>query len=189
MNFAIKKIYLFAGAFLITIILLVSLVIFPIFEKVKNSSIQLSQKKEETDSLLQNWQSLETTKKDYAAMSQEISQLPALLAPNEAIKFILTVENFAQATQNQEDISVASQINDATASQQPEKTLDFQISLAGNFPNLIKFLIYLENAPYYNNVKSLQISRSNETGPKSTGGDINSIINLSVYQTDANPAK
>ncbi len=188
MNFANKKIYLFGGAFALAIILTISLVIFPIFTKIKNGSLQLSQKKEATDALLKNWQSLESTKKDYTTMSQEINQLPILLAPNEAIKFILTVEDFARATQNLEDISVASQLDDATTNQQPEKTLDFQISLTGNFPNLMKFLIYLENAPYYNNIKSLQISRLIEQNSVSSN-DVNSIINLSVYQTDENPAK
>jgi len=191
MNFIHKKIYLIAGAFFLTIILLIGLVIFPLFKKIETDSQQLSQKKQAMDSLLQNWQSLENSKTDYEQMIQELNNQPALLDPAQAIKFILKVEDFADLTQNEENISVIPRANSSETIQQKENVLEFQISLMGSFPNLIKFLIYLENAPYYNNVKSLQINRLNESinGQKANAANISSVINLLVLQTDETSAK
>lgn len=147
----------------------------------------MSQARQTLDSFYQNWRNLEKTKQDISAIQNELSGTTALLPSEDAIKFILAVENSAQATQNRESISVS---NSAATTQATgaKNTLDFQISLWGSFPNLIKFLVYLENAPYLNTVDSLQIRRLTETdlnSPDAAGsqvGDVNSIITISAFQ-------
>jgi hypothetical protein len=141
---------------------------------------------------------LENSKKNYDEIEKELQNKTALLTSDEAIKFILAVEDSARATQNHQTISVLEKAPSADAQSKTQKSnaINFQISLWGSFPNLIKFLIYLENAPYYNNISSLQINRlianDVETLRNTVNlsvGDINSIITLSVYQQDETSAQ
>lgn len=192
-----KKIYLTSGAFALGIILVISLIIFPLVQKIGADSQELFQKEKVVESFLQNWQDLENSKKDYAEIKKELEEKPALLVPQEAIKFIQAMESFAQATQNYQTISVLKKTPsaEAEADVSPENILDFQISLWGSFPNLIKFLIYLENAPYLTNVASLQINRLTEKEFSQLeeinlpAGNINSVITLLVYQQDEASSK
>lgn len=193
MTSASKKIYLTSSAFGLGIALTVGLIVAPLIRQISIDSRALFQKNQDTESFFQAWRDMENSKKDYEEIRQELEDKPALLTSQEAIKFILAVEEFAQATQSHHTISMVQKTlspeNQPKTSKQ--NTLDFQISLWGTFPNLIRFLIYLENAPYYNNVTSLQISRLTSKDVESlkeitdlSAGNINSVITLSVYQQD-----
>jgi len=184
-----KKLYITGSALTLAIILIAALVILPLINQIKISSQELVQKKQATESFYANWRNLENSKKEYQEIQNQLKELSFYLPSGEAIKFIQALEDIGQKTQNRENISVLK--NTASGeSANKENALNFQISLWGSFPDLIKFLIHLENAPYYNNINSLRISRLTESDSASTGketsglpaGSINSIINLSVYQ-------
>jgi len=198
MTRASKKIYFISSAFALGLVLFVVLVIVPLIRQISIDSQMLYQKKQTVDSFFQNWQNLENSKKNYDEIEKELQNKTALLTSDEAIKFILAVEDSARATQNHQTISVLEKAPSADAQSKTQKSnaITFQISLWGSFPNLIKFLIYLENAPYYNNISSLQINRlianDVETLRNTVNlsvGDINSIITLSVYQQDETSAQ
>jgi hypothetical protein len=193
MTRASKKIYIISSACALGIVLFVALVIVPLIRQISIDSQMLYQKKQIVDSFFQNWQNLENSKNNYDEIEKALQNKTVLLTSDEAIKFILAVEDSARATQNYQTISVLEKTPTADVQSKTQKrnTIDFQISLWGSFPNLIKFLIYLENAPYYNNISSLQINRlianDVETLKNTVNlsvGDINSIITLSVYQPD-----
>jgi len=198
MTRASKKIYFISSAFALGLVLFVVLVIVPLIRQISIDSQMLYQKKQTVDSFFQNWQNLENSKKNYDEIEKELQNKTALLTSDEAIKFILAVEDSARATQNHQTISVLEKAPSADAQSKTQKSnaINFQISLWGSFPNLIKFLIYLENAPYYNDISSLQINRlianDVETLRNTVNlsvGDINSIITLSVYQQDETSAQ
>ena len=193
MTQASKKIYIISSAFALGIILFIALVIAPLIRQISIDSQMLYQKKQIVDSFFQNWQNLENSKNNYDEIEKTLQNKTVLLTSDEAIKFILAVEDSARVTQNYQTISVLEKTptTEGQSKTQKRNTIDFQISLWGSFPNLIKFLIYLENAPYYNNISSLQINRlianDIETLRNTVNlsvGDINSIITLSVYQPD-----
>lgn len=198
MTRASKKIYIISSAFSLGIVLFAALVIVPLIRQISVDSQMLYQKKQIVDSFFQNWQNLENSKNNYDEIEKSLQNKTALLTSDEAIKFILAVEDSARVTQNYQTISVLEKTPtaDDQAKAQKSKTINFQISLWGSFPNLIKFLIYLENAPYYNTISSLQINRllaNNVETLKNkvtlSVGDINSIITLSVYQQDETSAQ
>jgi len=174
-----QKIYLTAIAWLAAGGLIAAFVALPLISQIKNDGLELAQKKQDAELFNNEWQTLAKAQKDYQTMQNELNALPALLPSSEALKFIVLMEKFAQITNNQQNVSVS---DAQPAKDQKKTTTDFQVSLRGRFPDLIKFLIYLENAPYYNDIRSLAIQRLSTK--ESTGaaiGDINTILNLSVY--------
>ncbi|HRY52813.1 MAG TPA: hypothetical protein P5089_03105 [Candidatus Portnoybacteria bacterium] len=176
-----QKIYLTVFAWLAALVLLVVLIAVPLVSQIKSDGSELAQDKQDMESFYKEWQALESAQKDYQALQGEINALPAFLPTSEALKFIVLIEKFAQATDNTQTVSVINKKDLSSA----KKTTDFQISLRGNFPNLVKFLVYLENAPYYNDVKALGAQRLSEkegTEKNINTGDINTILTVSVYQ-------
>jgi len=133
---------------------------------------------------------LEKVREESGVVEKKLSEANIFLAQKDAINFILDVEQFASSTQIREKITVLNNPAQKSQGEKPkENVLKFQISLWGSYPNLIKFLVYLENAPYLNNIDSLQIKRLSEKdinlANESAGsqpGDVSGIINLSVYQ-------
>lgn len=186
-----KKLYLTVALIIISLLLMIALAISPLVAQIKRSSLALAQNKQTMESFFADWQTLENSRKEYEQIRQKIDSLPALLPKNDAIKFIMFVEEAARATDNQETISV---INPApttedkstkTTGQSTSALISFQINLQGSFLNLMKFLIYLENAPYYNDLETIQIHRLGTNAGSNENireGDVGTSLKLKVYQ-------
>ena len=172
-----QRIYLAAAGWLLVLSLCVIFVILPLISQIKNDGQELAQKKQGMELFYADWQVLEKAQKDYRAMQSELDALPAFLPSGEALKFIMMLESFAQATDNNYAVSVVN------APEKKAQTTNLQVSLRGNFPNLMKFLAYLENAPYYNNINSLRSQRLSDKNLEGAAiGDINTTLTISVYQ-------
>jgi len=174
----------------LVLILLVFLVLWPLIDSIALQGQELAQKQTAMENFYQTWLDLSVIKNDYQKIQADLNFYPFLLPAKDAIRFVEMVEDFARTTQNQERITALPDNPNAPAAPDAAKNKEaifFQISTGGSFPNLIKLLVKLENAPYYNNVTSLQITRSSakETGQSEQRlslGDVRSIINLSVNQ-------
>ncbi len=180
-----QKIYLTSALWLTILVFVIIFIIVPLISQIKNDGLELAQKKQDMESFYGDWQILAKSQKDYQTMQNELYALPAILPSSEALKFIVLIEKFAQATNNHQSVSVVGAGEQTKAEKTPsaKETIDFQISLHGSFPDLIKFLVYLENAPYYNNIKTLGIQRLSTKGDENANaGQINTIITVSVYQ-------
>lgn len=184
----VQKISLVATSFFVVLGLIIFFVIIPLIRQIKNDGVELSQKKQTIELLYQDWRILEESRQEYIKIENELNSLPAVLPPQEALKFIMLVENIAQSTDNRQEVSV---VNGAEVEGGESQLLDFQINLRGSFPNLIKFLAYLENAPYYNEINSVQIkgftakdiqSMKEGEGAGLAAGDITTTLKISVYQ-------
>lgn len=177
-----QKIYLTIALGLIILVSLISFVIVPLISKIKKDGWELAQKKQRIESFYENWQILEQSQQDYQSAQNELSALPAILPSSDALKFIVLIEKFAQDTNNSQSVSI---IEPAKTKNAPpvEETTNFQISLHGDFPGLIKFLIYLENAPYYNEIKTIGIQRlSAKDNKNAIDGQIDTTLTVSVYK-------
>ncbi|MBU3901412.1 hypothetical protein KKF25_02095, partial [Patescibacteria group bacterium] len=151
-----QKIYLTALIWLAILGALILWVLMPLVSQIQGDGSELARKKQEMELFYQDWEALAKSQKNYQVMANELNALPAILPANEALKFIVLIEKFAQVTNNQQTVAVV----DASQPDKTQKgTIDLQINLRGNFPDLVKFLIYLENAPYYSYLKSLQAQR------------------------------
>ena len=172
-----QKIYLTGGAFIAASIAIFVAVIFPLLVKIQTDSQMLSEQKAASESFYQKWKNIGSLKKQYEQIGTELNNQAGFLIKNDVLNFFTATENTARVTGNRQEISIADDSqNNATS------TLQLRISLYGSFPDLLKFLIGMENAPYFNDVSSLQIIRladEKNTGYKS--GEINTIINLNAY--------
>ena len=183
-----QKIYLTGGGSLTVLILFIGLIVLPLINQIRQESQKLIQEQQTTDSFYRDWANLKNSQKSQKDFQENLAKFNVLLSPAEAIKFITAAEDVAQKTQNQEEISVLEKTSGEPGAASADAALDFRISLVGRFPDLIKFLVYLENASYYNDVNFLQISRvsySESEAKQAQGlkvGDVKSTINLSVYQ-------
>lgn len=170
--------------------LIIFLVTAPLIRQIKNDGLELSEKKQNIELLYQDWRILESSRQEYIKIENELNSLPAILPPDEALKFIMLIESIAQSTNNQQEVSAISGAGDKKE-KEADQPLDFQITLRGSFPDLIKFLAYLENAPYYNEINSVQIkglsardlqSMQEGEGAGLRTGDILSTLKISIYQ-------
>lgn len=183
----VQKISLVAVGFFVVLGLIIFLVTSPLIRQIKNDGLELSEKKQNIELLYQDWRILEASRKEYVKIENELNSLPTILPAGEALKFIMLIESIAQGTNNRQEVSA---IN-GSGEKKTNQPLDFQITLRGNFPNLVKFLAYLENAPYYNEIDSVQIkgltakdiqSMKEGEGVGLGAGDITSTLKISVYQ-------
>lgn len=173
-----QKIYATAAFWLAVLALTAFALIAPLISQIRDDGLELAQKKQAMETFSNAWQILEKAKKDYQDMQGELYALPALLNNDEALKFIVLVEKFAQTTNNSQEVSVVAPATGGKTTTAKNPT-DFQVDLRGDFPGLIKFLIYLENAPYYNNLTFLQTRRLLK---KDGASELNSTLKISVYQ-------
>jgi len=184
----IQKISFTAISFFVVLGLIIFFITTPLIRQIKNDGLELSAKKQNIELLYQDWRILENSRQEYIKIENELNSLPAILPSGEALKFIMLIESIAQNTNNQQEVSVISNPGEKKDARQP---LNFQIVLRGNFPSLIKFLAYLENAPYYNEINSVQIkglsakdiqSMKEGDGAGLGAGDITVTLKISVYQ-------
>lgn len=174
-----QNLYLISAGFLTTIILIFATVVFPLIDKIKTGSAALAEQKIAADDFYQNWKKLESSKKALQQAQDELAQQTTFLAKDDALKFIMATENIAETTGNRQEISITNAPVKEKNAAKNEPVLKLQISLYGGFSNLLKFLIHMENAPYFNEATSLQIiSLANKDNP---GETINSTINLNGY--------
>ena len=173
-----QKILLTASLWLAALLATTWLILAPLVSQIKNDGRELAQKKQEMESFYADWQLLEKSQKDYQAKQDELYGLPAILPPSDTLKFIILIEKLAQATNNQQTVAVN---ETAAANRQEKKSANFQISLRGQFPDLIKFLVYLESAPYYNKINNLNARRLTAKESEGESGGLNTILNVSAY--------
>jgi len=172
-----QKIYLTGAAFVVAIVLIFVAVALPLISKIKTSNTTLAEQKSISDDFFQNWKNLESSKKAAQQIQRELSSQSTFLAKNDALNFIMSMENIASATGNQQEISINSE-----EAAQKDPALGLRMSLLGDFPGLIKFLILMENAPYFNDVEALNITQpSDKERPEQKTGKINSVVDLNVY--------
>lgn len=174
-----QKLYLVGSGFLIVFILIFTIIIFPLIEKIKLNNTTLEEQKMASENFYQNWKDLISSKKNYQQIQNEMADQATFLSKNEDLKFIIAIEKITQTTGNRQEIFL---INAKDKTTENETALKLQISLYGDFRALLNFLVQMENTPYFNDINSLQINRiTTKENSNDKTGEINSIINLSAY--------
>lgn len=179
-----KRILFFSAAFLVLVAVL-TLASFLLLGKIRQDGQTMVIKKKEAENFFANWKNIEYLKKDYEDSYQAFWKEPSLLTEETQLDFIESLEDIARANNVQQNIEILSK-----KVQTNSEPLNFKISVWGSFDNFMRYLICLENNPFYNDAASIQIDRMDEAGTTKfkdanvsfAAGDINAIINISVYQ-------
>lgn len=119
---------------------------------------------------------VEYQKKQYQAIKPEIEKnTDVFLEKSKAISFIIALEEIARQSGNQTEIQVMDQNS--------KESIVFQVSLWGGFANLIKFMSYLDNLVYLNQVEVVKIQRINQDNAEKgiKAGEISSVLQIRAY--------
>ena len=108
---------------------------------------------------------------------------PILLNEKESVKLIEALETAAGQSGLRQEISVLN-----PKPEEEKNSLKLQLYLRGSFPNLMKFLVSLENLTYLNNVKALNFTRLSQKEIEQnlefkglSAGDVNALISLEAF--------
>jgi len=147
-----QKIYLIFACIILIFVLLALFAVKPLFLEIKKTVAFVLESREKLISLeTMDKRYVEGVETDYEDINNKLIEIKKqFIDKNEAVKFFEALEFVASATSNEIEIS---------ASEFPSLTL----SLAGTFPNFMKFLGWLENGEYFIDVGSVNISRVGAT--------------------------
>lgn len=164
---------IFLNSLIITAIL-TSLVVFAVIP-LKNTIAEQSElfKKERSIlySLAQKQDYMEKLKTKYQEIEPNLSLLDKyFLKTDEFVNFVVQLENAAQTTQNNLEVKITNR---------KEENLALQLSVSGPFPNLLHFVVWLENTAPLINIESFNIQRiSGETPVLTKIGDVEAVLNV-----------
>ena len=120
---------------------------------------------------------LDDMTRNYESLKDSIPSIDSvLLDPLDKLKFIMLVEELSAKTSVEHVIEAVA----APSASDKEKasgadSIMFNINVAGDFPNVIKFIYSLENSLYYVNIEKVQLgegsarSSSSAQGPAGAG--------------------
>lgn len=125
---------------------------------------------------------LEDDLKNNKASLSKLSDV--FLNPDNTVDFIQDLEKIAEKTNNEFEITKAVEGSDPKDGMS-HSNLDFQISLKGNFNNLINFLANLEDTPYppYRliEIENIVIHQTGGLREEESSGRIETVIDIKVY--------
>lgn len=153
-----RKIYLSLIIFGIITILLIVLIIYPLFKGIQKNSEDFISQKKKLILLQEEMKSLKETEVLYKTYQTNIDKIDDLFAdPEVPIEFIDFLEKNAEKSQLSIEISLM-----ARKETKPWPSLSFQISTAGSFSNLLRFLEKLETGSYLIEISNLNVKRLTE---------------------------
>jgi hypothetical protein len=147
-----QKIYLIFTCIVLIFVLLALFAVKPLFLEIKKTAVFVLESRERLISLeTMDKKYVEGVETDYEDINNKLAEIEKqFIDKNEAVKFFEVLESAASVTSNEIEISAA---------EFPSLTL----SLAGTFPNFMKFLGWLENGEYFIDVGSVNVSRVGAT--------------------------
>ncbi len=146
--------------FIVSIILLISFVIYPALKEISINSKEVISQKEKLISLEFKIENLEGLRIGYGQLSPELEKINNLFINHELpIEFISFLEGIAKTSKVEIKISLAS-FN--KAEKEKWAFLNLQINAIGSFPQFLSFLEKIETAPYLTEIQNLSVNGSKE---------------------------
>lgn len=162
---------------LIALTLFVWLVAYPLVDKIRTASQEYLSNQETLNKLDQRELLAKELEKSYQDRKTDLEAIAkAFLKPEETVGFISNLETIARETNNSFEIKAVSPSSPLTEEGNP--SLNFRISLWGDFPDLLHFLANLENSPYppYRlvEIKNLSVGKLRE-------GGLETVLDVKIY--------
>ena len=129
---------------------------FYLIEMVKSLSIEAVDKKQKIEKLNKQSDQIDSIRTGYESMREEMDGISGLIVNySNIIDFIIEVENIAQESGVELDISVSNKEKEHLSSDL--FFVGYNIKATGDFNKLMCFSIYLENLKYLNKVENVRI--------------------------------
>lgn len=177
-----QKVYLILGSVIIICLAAFFFATSFFLTKIQAASRDLSEKKAEIASLQKKEQSFSDSEGEYKEIQSGLADIDqTFLKKGDFLPFILTLEKIAQRSGNHYENKLISESSKDEA-EPGWTTADFQITLKGNFPSLLKFLMYLENVPYAIKMSDLRVQESGRITTVGGGREeITAIVGLKAF--------
>lgn len=170
-----KKIYITFGIFAVIALILIVFSIY-LFKEIIKKSDELSFGKNRVAVLQKEFSDIEKFEKEYGNYRPNLERIDSLFVDsNNPVVFIEFLEKIASDCKLNLNVSVPS-------FKQGEAVIigNFQISLTGSFPGIIKFIEIIENGPYLIQIKNLKIGKNQDAEKKNTN-QLNSVFSIQVF--------
>jgi len=180
-----KKIIISIIFFLGLSILLIVFVLYPLFLEIKKISQDFLSQKQKLTVLEKKIENLEKFKLTFLEILPGLEKIESLFVDSEVpVDFI----HFLEKTSRDSKILLKiSSISPLKTEKDPWPSISFQLSLAGSFPDLTRFLEKLESGLYLIEIQNLNIAHLTETELKSkeyekfSPGDVKGLLSLRVF--------
>jgi len=175
-----KKIYFWLFIFTLIFLFFIAFFIPKFLKGIRDDSQELVSLKNDLASFQKETENLQQISKAYQNYQENLTKIDKIfIDPKLPIEFIDFLEKNAQISQLKIEISPVSKQETETS-----PSLFFQISTIGSFPNFLRFLEKLKNAPYLIDVLNLNVKKLTEGKIQSEGffpQDIESTFLIKVY--------
>lgn len=153
-----------------------------VFQLIVGENDKIARLQEESAALEMQRDRVGEMSKNYDSVKSFIPELDSvLLDPNDRLKFIMLVEQLAAQTSVGHVIEAVGALK--LSANDP---ILFNINVAGDFSNVLKFIYSLENAPYYLNIETVQLSEgsrlSGQSGGAAGAGVATAQMSVKVYK-------
>jgi hypothetical protein len=159
--------------------------------RIIENNQQLKEKKGALAVIEKNWQEIKLGEDALGQIKPELEKADRyFISMKDPVRFINALESLAQKTNNFFEINLAA-VNQS-AGPEEKSGLPFQVYLAGSFPDLLRFLNYLENMDYYIKIESIHIEQLNSRNAgkpqlkELPAESVYSIINLKAFTGNGN---
>jgi len=167
-----QKTYLISALFMVLIIILALGVIKPLMLEIEKASATAEESREKLLLLEKTDQDyLKQVESDYKEINDNLGLIKSgLIDSEEAVDFFMALEEIASSVSDKIEIK---------ATEFPVIT----VNLMGSFPNLMRFLGWLESGKYFLDIDSIQVRRisEGETIEGLSAGDVKSTIKIKLY--------
>ncbi|KKR04141.1 MAG: hypothetical protein UT31_C0002G0010 [Parcubacteria group bacterium GW2011_GWF2_39_13b] len=173
-----RKIYILSGAVAIVFLIAIFWAVPFLIRQISRASSDLLGLGNDLAKIQEEQKNFGRFEKEYRAIKPEAEKISdVFIEKGKAIDFIIALEKIAQQSGNQVQIQVMETKQELT------ENIDFQVSLWGEFSNLVKFIAYLDNLSYLNQVDVIQIERVNQDDSKRgiREGEISSVLQIRAF--------
>lgn len=170
-----QKIIIYLLSIFIFAIIIIYFIIIPAINHIKDTRANIIGLKLEIEERYNKSKSLKRMKEKNEKIEPQIKILSSIfIDQNRELEFITTLEGVA----GNNNVSQTINLSDAKdTSSQTYKKVPLELAVAGNFKNIMNYLINLETLPYYINIKTINLS---------SGSSLKSIKSLEQSQAPDN---
>ncbi len=165
------KIYFIGGGLLILIVAMVFLVVKPAFNKLNNDSDAVQKKALDMQIEKSKLSKLSELRQKFSIIESEQDKLDILFTDDKIVDLVQELEYVADKTNNDISIKIEELVkkkkngqlkntleDDSLTNFKDEDYFEMEISLTGNYENLLRFIHKLDNMPYYNSLLKFNIT-------------------------------
>ncbi len=154
--------------------------------KIEKASAELAEKRKSSDILANKQGNFSIWREEYRQIKPETDRIDSgFLASGNLLECIVAIEEIAKKTSSKYELKIieeAKSDDKKKGAKQEAEGISFQVSFWGSFSGFVRFVSYLEDMRYFNEVSTLQIQRLNQKSEEQFSvTEIVAVLNIKVF--------